>query len=145
MITDQLTSFWEDVSDGKSPEEREKYYSRAENRVALELQIRGEKHIRQYPIQGYFADFYFPSLNLVLEIDGYYHSSSEQIKHDNLRDELMNKWGYTVVRVSGKLAMKNPASILDSIRLFPKARTFTLGSGSDVKYLQQLSVGIIPK
>ena len=141
MITDQLESFWEDLSNGKTPEEREKYYSHAENCLALEVQIGGYKNvIRQYPISGYLADFYFPELNVVLEIDGLHHNSHEAREHDNIRDELMNKWEYTVVRVSGSLAMKNPAGVINSLRLFPKGKTYLLRSEEDIKYLQQLSV-----
>lgn len=125
---------------------KEEFYSHAENLIVLEIQMNGKiKAIRQYPIGQYFADFYFPDINVVLEIDGVSHGKSESMEHDNVRDKFMNKKGYTVVRVNGKYAKENPSGILNSLRLFPKGKTYLLGSENELKFLQQLSIGIIPK
>lgn len=103
----------------KQYEEERQGYSRAENAVALELAIRRIKNYeRQKPIGAYFADFFFPDWNLVLEVDGAdYHSTKEQIEHDRVRDTFMKNKGLMVVRVSGSVVNKNIPGV---IQLLPK-------------------------
>lgn len=63
------------------------------------------KFIFQHPIicaskKLYILDFYFPELNLVIEIDSVkYHTKPEDIKKDNLRTRRLKKEGITVKRV----------------------------------------------
>jgi very-short-patch-repair endonuclease len=119
----------------------EDFYSRAENYVALELQILGIECIRQYQIGKYFADFYFPEINVVLEVDGYiYHSSKEAFEHDRIRDKFMNDKGFTVIRVTGTLLKNNTSGVLNILKYFPKGKTFFLNSEQDIALVQKLSL-----
>jgi very-short-patch-repair endonuclease len=130
-----------DITATEIDKEFYKFESRAENSIALELQITRKNCERQYPIDKYFADFYFPEYNLVLEIDGLaYHSTPEAIRHDDIRNKFMNNLGYTVVRVSGSLANRNPSGILNTLRLFPKGRTFFLDSEQDIALAQKIAL-----
>ena len=115
--------------------------SRAENCLALELQITRKPCERQYKIGKYFADFYFPEYNLVLEVDGItFHSSLKMIRHDDIRNKYMNNLGYTVIRITGSLAMKNPSGVINILRLFPKGRTFYLKCDEDIALAQQIAI-----
>lgn len=116
------------------------YYSHAENFIALETQIMRVNVVRQYSIGSYLADFYFPEINVVLEIDGYFHNNPEAEKHDDIRNKFMNQKGFTVVRVTGKLAKNNPSGIINILRLFPKGRTFFLTSDRDIAVAQECAM-----
>ena len=50
----------------------------------------GRKFRRQHSIGNYIADFYCPSENLVVELDGKDHFTVEGSKYDFKRDEYMN-------------------------------------------------------
>lgn len=53
---------------------------------------------RNYPVLNrYFADFYFPDLNVVIEIDGKSHENSKD--YDNRRDKLFFNRGLNVIRI----------------------------------------------
>ena len=50
----------------------------------------------------YVGDFYIPKLNVIIELDGSYHYESDQIDRDKLRDSLINKKGYHILRFKNK-------------------------------------------
>ena len=52
-----------------------------------------------YTNQSFFiADFYIPSKNLIIELDGGYHETSEQKQKDAWRTGMLNSMGYKVIR-----------------------------------------------
>ncbi len=71
--------FWERVKDGQIP--------------CLEFE-------QQKIISGWIVDFYSPSINLIIEIDGTSHDKREAKKLDAVKDEGRQKAGYTVLRFS---------------------------------------------
>jgi very-short-patch-repair endonuclease len=71
--------FWERVKAGQIP--------------ALEFE-------QQKIIQGWIVDFYSPSVNLIIEIDGTSHDKREAKKLDALKDGQRQKADYTVLRFS---------------------------------------------
>ncbi len=72
------------------------------------LDVNGYSYIFQHPIicgekKLYILDFYFPELNVAIEIDGFkYHSSKEAIKSDNLRTRRLKKEGIIVRRLTNR-------------------------------------------
>lgn len=66
----------------------------------------GIRVIRQYPIetgrQVFFADLYIPSLRLVVEIDGGYHTKPVQRRLDANRSAAIRRLGYHVCRLSNR-------------------------------------------
>lgn len=48
----------------------------------------------------YFADFYIPSINAIIEIDGSSHDSAEREKYDKNRDEAFASIGIKTIRIS---------------------------------------------
>lgn len=89
-------------------------YSHVEERFNEELEKLNVEYVRQFPIGKYSADFYFPKTKTVLEIDGkdYHFANNEQFNRDRVRDEVMVKKGFTVIRVTGTYALKNPNGII---------------------------------
>ena len=55
---------------------------------------------RQRPIYKFIADFYCAKAKLVIEIDGSQHYSKEGMEYDELRSEIINKFGVDVIRFS---------------------------------------------
>ena len=52
--------------------------------------------------KGYIADFLIPDSNIIIEVDGGYHTTKEQQIYDKKRDEDLTKMGYTVIRVTNE-------------------------------------------
>lgn len=54
----------------------------------------------QYEYGHYFADFYIPHVNLLIELDGLtFHSSKEAKNKDKLKSEIANRIGYNMIRI----------------------------------------------
>ena len=70
------------------------------------------KFRRQHPINKYIADFYCHELKLIIEIDGGYHESEEQINIDLEREKILAYNNYKVVRFSNKDVENNINSVL---------------------------------
>jgi len=58
------------------------------------------KFRRQRPLGRYIADFCCDGARLVVEIDGGIHTRADQQAYDQIRDEMMKAWGYTVLRIT---------------------------------------------
>jgi very-short-patch-repair endonuclease len=56
-------------------------------------QLYGRKFGRQHSIGNYIVDFYCPSENLAIELDGEQHYTSEVIIYDTRRTEYLNSKG----------------------------------------------------
>lgn len=65
-----------------------------------------QKIIKIHKDKSYIADFYDPKTKTVIEIDGEYHSSTEQRKKDDIRNRKMLDKGYAIVRVKNKDILK---------------------------------------
>ena len=50
----------------------------------------------------FIADFYIPSKNLIVELDGEYHDSIKQQDKDIWRTEILKSLGYRVIRFKNK-------------------------------------------
>lgn len=65
------------------------------------LEAIGIKFNQEHKIGRYYADFFIPEQNLVIEVDGtYWHSLPSVIKRDEAKDEYYKAMGYKVVRVA---------------------------------------------
>lgn len=88
---------------------------------------------RQKPIGKYFADFYFKENNIVLEIDGReFHSTKEQLEHDEKRNVFFNNLGYKVLRINGHIANTYPENIILVLRSIDKVGTFFISEQKDL-------------
>jgi len=61
-------------------------------------QISNTQFLRQKPIGAYIADFYAPSVNLVVEVDGSQHAEPEMVEKDQIRDKYLQDLGLQVLR-----------------------------------------------
>ncbi len=68
-------------------------------KALLQNRKTGYRCLRQRPINRFIADFYFPEVKLILEIDGYSHTLDEKIMDDNQRDLELEKLGYKTIRI----------------------------------------------
>ena len=58
----------------------------------------GLKFRRQHPINKFVADFYCAEKNLVIEIDGGYHTQDNQKERDEGRTSELERYGIKVIR-----------------------------------------------
>ena len=75
----------------------------------------GRKVFRQYVIGDYIVDFLFPEINLVVEVDGAYHSEREQIEDDERRERDLNKMNYNVIRFSNEEILYDIEKVIERI------------------------------
>jgi very-short-patch-repair endonuclease len=74
--------------------------------------LAGFKFRRQHPIDRYFADFACVERNLVVELDGAQHCQSQ---YDVLRDAMMQRLGWRVVRYSDRDVLLNTTGVLEAL------------------------------
>jgi very-short-patch-repair endonuclease len=78
-------------------------------------QLRESQFYRQKSIGNYIVDFYCPSANMVVELDGGQHYSVEGKEKDKIRDSYMKKIGLKILRFSDVDVLKNLDSVLEII------------------------------
>lgn len=76
-------------------------------------QLGGYKFRRQYPINGYIADFACVEARLVVELDGGQHA--EQVGYDNVRSRALMLSGYHVLRFWNHDALRDTDAVLEEI------------------------------
>ena len=83
--------------------------SSAEKKVWYEVlsrkQFEGYKFTRQKPLGGYIIDFYCSKLQLVIEIDG--DSHAENAEYDEVRTNILKRYGLKVLRYTNRDVMSN--------------------------------------
>ena len=77
---------------------------------------------RQYTIGCYIADFYCYRAQLVLELDGSQHYTSEEQAYDKKRTDYMESQGIQVLRFSNLDVLQNFAGVCEIIDLTVNAR-----------------------
>lgn len=66
----------------------------------------------QFPVNQYFLDFADPVKKIGIEVDGLqYHSSREQLAHDQKRQSSLEGWGWRVFRITGRQAFLEPVCL----------------------------------
>ena len=75
----------------------------------------GYKFRRQHGIGNYVVDFYCPELQLIIELDGWFHGEEEQIKKDAIRQWYLELEGFCVVRYTNAQIKNEIKSVLANI------------------------------
>lgn len=75
----------------------------------------GVRFRRQYGIGSYIADFYCPSLKLVIELDGSQHFTEEGLEYDKIREDFMKSLGIKTLRFNNNDVMNNIEGVLEEI------------------------------
>ncbi|MBR2687102.1 MAG: endonuclease domain-containing protein [Aquamicrobium sp.] len=107
----------------------------AEEKLWYELRgrrLNGYKFVRQLPIGPYFADFACREANLVVEVDGSQHATSQT---DRFRDETMNGNGWSVLRIWHADVLKDRRSVLDTILAALDGTLDQKMTSHDIKFL----------
>ena len=83
----------------------------------------GRKFRRQHSVGEYVLDFYCPSEQLAVELDGEYHNTPEAMEHDEERRKFIEGVGILVIRFPNSDVFERPAHVLDQImQHFKKSR-----------------------
>ena len=69
---------------------------------------------RQVPVGRYIADFMAPSLKLIIEVDGGYHS--QRAVADARRTRVLDRLGYRVLRLDAVVVSRQLALAVEVIR-----------------------------
>jgi len=74
-------------------------------------------HIRrQAPFRGYILDFVCFDRHVVIEVDGGGHGEDQQARHDEIRDGVLRREGFQVLRFWNTDVRKNLDGVMYSIR-----------------------------
>ncbi|HUL22309.1 MAG TPA: endonuclease domain-containing protein [Thermodesulfobacteriota bacterium] len=80
-------------------------------------QFFGIKFFRQYSIGPYIVDFYCPTLNLAVELDGGQHSQRCNWEYDATRSEYLRTQGIDVMRYWDNEVLLDIESVLSNLAL----------------------------
>ena len=78
-------------------------------------QLANAKFRRQYPIEGYIADFYCHEYKLVVELDGGQHFTEDGIRKDAQRTARLNELGIQVLRFDNRQVLTQIEAVLQMI------------------------------
>jgi very-short-patch-repair endonuclease len=73
------------------------------------------KFRRQHPIDRYVVDFVTIEGKLVVEVDGATHATEVEMARDKARTQLLEAYGFHVVRVTNVDVYENLGGVLDMI------------------------------
>jgi len=73
------------------------------------------RFLRQKVIENFVVDFYCSKANLVIELDGSQHYTSQNEEADQKRTEKLESWGLTVIRIPNNQVMQNFRGICEYI------------------------------
>ncbi len=97
-----------------NPQSKEKAKILRKNQTPAEKKLRDEllknfslKVKRQFPIDHYIVDFFCSKLNLVIEVDWWYHTTKDQKEHDKMRTDLLKIYWLKVIRFSNEEIFNN--------------------------------------
>ena len=83
----------------------------------------GVKFKRQLIILNYIADFACLEKSLVIEVDGGYHFSHEQMELDAYRTEDLEKLGFKVLRFRNENVIRDIELVLKTIQVYIDGNT----------------------
>ncbi len=75
----------------------------------------GTKFLRQHIIQDYIADFAALEEYLIIEVDGGYHFTNDQMQWDAYRTEDLENLGFKVIRFTNEEILFDIDKVIDSI------------------------------
>ncbi|MBW8813903.1 MAG: endonuclease domain-containing protein [Caulobacterales bacterium] len=81
-----------------------------------QLRAEGFHFRRQTPFRGYFLDFVCFSRRVVIEVDGEVHESAVQAAHDGVRDAVLRREGFKVLRFWNGEVRQDLDGVMYSIR-----------------------------
>ena len=86
------------------------FWNAVRNRQFYDLKWR-----RQVPVGRYIADFLCESKKLIIELDGGQHATDDARRYDKKRSQILQQYGYHVIRFWNDEILNNLNGILDSL------------------------------
>lgn len=91
-----------------------------EAEMALWQYLKGKKlgvgFRRQCVILDFIADFYAPDSDMIIEVDGGYHDTDEQIVLDETRTERLKNKGYRIIRFTNEEVLCDIDNVITTIK-----------------------------
>lgn len=78
----------------------------------------GVKFRRQQIIENYIVDFVCLEKQLIIEVDGKYHTQEDQQKSDATRNEKLKDKGFRIIRFSNEEVTSNTYQVIESIKSY---------------------------
>ena len=75
------------------------------------------RFVRQKVLGKYIVDFYSAKAKLVIEIDGSQHFDEKGMQHDAERDEFLQSYGLTIIRIPNIEINTNIDGVCEYLRL----------------------------
>ena len=88
--------------------------------IVKRKQLLDVQFYRQKIIGSYILDFYAPTVNLVIELDGDYHLQQEIQKQDNFRDKFLQELNLQTVRFTNIQVLNYTPDVRDILINFIK-------------------------
>ena len=79
------------------------------------LRSEGFQFRRQAPFRGYFLDFVCFQERLVIEVGGGHHGEDAQAAHDEVRDRVLAREGFRVLRFWNSAVRQNLDGVMHSV------------------------------
>jgi len=89
----------------------------------------GYKFRQQHPMDIFIPDFVCIEKRLIIEVDGDYHLTPEQIQLDDAREQKLTDLGYRILRFSNDEVIANSDGVIASIKRTLRAPSFGGGWG----------------
>jgi len=98
--------------------ENKKHQTEAESFLWQQIRASrlGVRFKRQHVIDRFIADFVCLEHKLIIEVDGGYHSMPEQVDADEARSEVLNHYGFRILRFKNEEIIGNIDVVLKSIK-----------------------------
>ena len=78
-------------------------------------QLKGRKFRRQHSFGNYILDFYCPSEQLAIEVDGKGHDTMDHSEYDQKRTKCLNRRGIKVLRFTNREVVEHIEYVLGKI------------------------------
>ena len=93
------------------------------------LHAKGFHFRRQRPFHGYYLDFVCIDRLLAIEVDGGHHNDPRQAEHDGIRDAVLVRTGFKVMRFANSAIRTDIDAVMDAIILALETRPSARGRG----------------
>ncbi len=103
----ELTKFAKELRKNMTPEEKHLWYDFLK---LLPMTVK-----RQYVVGNYILDFFIPSVNIAIELDGSQHYEPDAREADEKRDSALASMGISVIRYSNSQINKNFNGVITDI------------------------------
>lgn len=87
-----------------------------ENRLWCALKHLRPRFFRQKPIDYFIADFFCPTLKLVIEVDGPQHRTQEGMERDAERTRVLESYGIRVIRFTNEEILSDYNRVIKEIQ-----------------------------